>query len=215
MEELSTVAVRVVGALIEKEITTPDVYPLTINALTTACNQSSNRDPVMTLDDATVMDAVVALSKRGLVREVQRADSRARRYRQTFSEALHLHAAETAIMCVLMLRGPQTTGELRTRTARLHEFTELAQVDITLQSLMGMAEPLVVQLPRQPGQKEVRYAHLLSGEPQLPAHSAPTVQEATSIAPTRVDRMAEEIAALRAELTELKARFEEFRRQFQ
>ena len=208
---LDAVAARVLGSLIEKESTTPDTYPLTLNALTAACNQSSNRDPVMSLDEATVLDSVQNLIRQSFVREVYRSDSRAKRYRQTMSETLSLHPAEMAVMCVLMLRGPQTTGEIRTRTSRLHEFTEMAQVDITLQALMTLSTPLVVQLPRQPGQKEVRYAHLLAGEPDTSAlhHAEPPASRSG-----RIDDLENEVVELRRELSELKQRFEEFQKQF-
>lgn len=214
-EPLDAVSVRVIGSLIEKEITTPDNYPLTVNALTAACNQTTNRDPVMNLDEPTVVKAIQDLTRKGLVREVLRNDSRAKRYRQTLSDSLSLHAPETAIMCVMMLRGPQTTGELRTRAARMFEFRDLPHVEVTLQSLMTMTEPLVVQLPRQPGQKETRFAHLLAGEPQYvaPDPVAPTPR-AASRDDGRVETLENEVAALRAEVAELRARFDEFRSQF-
>src|SRR5688572_25734789 len=148
---IDVVGVRVLGSLIEKEITTPDNYPLTLNALTAACNQTSNRDPVLNLDEAAVMQSLDDLGRRALTGAVQRSDSRVKRYRQRMSETMHLHAAETAVMCVLMLRGPQTTGEIRTRAARLFDFIDIAQVEITLQALMTLSTPLVAQLPRQPG----------------------------------------------------------------
>ena len=210
---LDAVAVRVLGALIEKESTTPDTYPLTLNALTAACNQSSNREPVMNLDEATVLDSVQNLTRQSLIREVHRSDSRAKRYRQTLSEKLSLHPPEVAVMCVLMLRGPQTSGELRTRTQRLHEFIELAHVDITLQALMTMSTPLVAQLSRQPGQKEVRYAHLLSGEPQIPV--ATEQEQRPRGDSSRMEALEAEINQLRSEMAEMRARFEEFRSQFQ
>lgn len=213
MDQLDVAAVRVLGSLIEKELTTPDNYPLTLNALTTACNQTSNRDPVLQLDEATVSKSLEDLDRRTLVRAVHRSDSRVRRYRHLLSESMHLHAAETAVMCVLMLRGPQTTGEIRTRTARLFEFTDLAYVEITLQALMALSPPLVAQLPRRAGQKEVRYAHLLAGEPTV---DTPEQSEATEPAETsRVEALEQNVASLRAELSELRARFEEFRQEFQ
>lgn len=202
--------VRVLGSLIEKESTTPDNYPLTLNALTAACNQTSNRDPVLDLDEATVARSLADLARRDLVKDVQRHDSRVKRYRHLMAETLRLHQPEIAAMCVLMLRGPQTTGEIRTRSARLYEFPDLARVELALQALMSLTKPLVAQLPRRPGQKEVRYAHLLSGEPQLP--------EADSAAPpapareTRVEALEREVASLRSELTELRTQFDEFRR---
>lgn len=213
MDQLDPTSVRVLGSLMEKEKTTPDIYPLTINALTSACNQSSNRDPVMSLEEADVSKSLAELARRGLAREVYRSDSRAKRYRQTMSEALSLHDAETAVMCVLMLRGPQTTGAIRTRTARLFEFLELAQVDITLQALMTLAPPLVAQLPRQPGQKEVRYAHLLSGEPEAVTPVASNDHAPAKM--SRIDALEADVAALRAEMAQLRAQLDEFRRQFQ
>jgi uncharacterized protein YceH (UPF0502 family) len=213
---LDVVGVRVLGSLIEKEITTPDNYPLTLNALTAACNQTSNRDPVLELDEATVSKSLEELTRRSLVRAVHRSDSRAKRYRQLLSESMHLHPAETAVMCVLMVRGAQTAGELRTRTARLFTFDDPAQVEITLQALMTLPTPLVAQLPRRPGQKEARFAHLLSGEP--PADTAEPGAAAEPAGPGRVSRieaLEQEVAALRAEMAELRAQFEAFRREFQ
>jgi uncharacterized protein len=220
-DSLDAIGVRVLGSLIEKEITTPDSYPLTLNALVTACNQTSNREPVLALDDATVLQSLEELGRRALVRAVHRSDSRAKRYRQLLSESMHLHDAETAVMCVLMLRGAQTAGEIRTRTARLFEFTDLAHVDITLEALMTMTTPLVARLPRRAGQKEVRYAHLLSGEPPpdtaAPAQAAAPAQGAAAALEEagRVEALEQTVASLRAELAELRALFEEFRRQFE
>jgi uncharacterized protein YceH (UPF0502 family) len=213
MEPLDAVGVRVLGSLIEKEITTPDNYPLTINALLSACNQTSNREPVMELAEATVAQSLDDLSRRSLVRSVHRSDSRAKRFRQTMSETLSLHPAETAIMCVLMLRGAQTAGEIRTRAARLFDFRDLPHLEVTLQSLMTLSTPLVAQLPRRPGQKEVRYAHLLAGQSEVEAQPATAAAEPPE--PGRVDVLEQDVAALRAELAELRARFEEFRREFQ
>src|SRR5215204_1664133 len=140
---IDVVGVRVLGSLIEKEITTPDNYPLTLNALVAACNQTSNRDPVLAVDEASVLKSLEDLSRRSLVRAVHRSDTRAKRYRHLLSESMNLHPAETAVMCVLMLRGAQTAGEIRTRTARLFEFPDLAHVGVTLQSLMTLPTPLV------------------------------------------------------------------------
>jgi uncharacterized protein len=213
MEPLDALAVRVLGSLVEKEITTPDNYPLTLNALTAACNQTSNRDPVMQVDEPAVLESLDLLAARNLARGIQRSDSRVRRYRHLLVETLHLHPSETAVLSVLLLRGPQTAGELRTRTARLFEFSGVAQVEITLQSLMGLSDPLVAQLPRGAGQKELRYAHLLSGEPQdLPADPAEAVPAHGSR--SRVGALEEEVATLRAELAELRTQFDEFRQQF-
>jgi hypothetical protein len=210
---LDIVDVRVLGSLIEKEITTPDNYPLTLNALTAACNQTSNRDPVLEVDEATVAKSLDDLGRRSLARAVHRSDTRVKRYRQTMSESLHLHAAETAVMCVLMLRGAQTAGEIKTRTARLFEFPDLAHVDITLQALMTLPTPLVAQLPRRPGQKEVRYAHLLSGEPRVDPIEPPAAED--KVETSRIEVLEQEVASLRAEMAQLRAQFEEFRREFQ
>lgn len=210
---LDPISVRALGALVEKELTTPDNYPLTLNALTTACNQSSNREPVMDLDEATVLGAIDDLTRRSLVRAVHRSDSRVRRYRHLMVETLSLHPAELAAMCVLMLRGPQTPGEIRTRATRLFEFPDLARVELALQALATLSTPLVVQLPRQPGQKEIRWAHLLSGEPEaLPIESGAEDRPSRG---GRMDALEEEVRSLRAELAELRERFEEFSRQFQ
>ncbi len=222
---LDPVAVRVLGSLIEKEITTPDNYPLTLNALVAACNQTSNRDPVMTLDEATVAGTLAELARRGFAREVHRSDSRAKRYRQTLAEALSLHEPETAVMGVLMLRGPQTPGEIRTRTGRLFEFRDVPHVEVTLQSLATLSDPLVAQLPRRPGQKEVRYAHLLSGEPPADVEPAPgagpvSATAARADAAARIGALEDEVGSLRAdieslqgEVARLRARLEEVRRE--
>ncbi|CAN5649481.1 YceH family protein [soil metagenome] len=220
---LDVIDIRVLGSLIEKEITTPDNYPLTLNALTTACNQTSNRDPVLEVAEAAVLKSLEELGRRSLVRAVHRSDSRAKRYRHLLAESMNLHAAEIAVMCVLMLRGAQTAGEIRTRTARLFEFPDPAHLDITLQALMTLASPLVTQLPRQPGQKEVRYAHLLAGEPRMelnvgtPSHddaSSDAAPEAPDEA-SRINALEHEVASLRADVAEVRKLLEEFRRQFE
>jgi uncharacterized protein len=219
MDPIDAVGVRVIGALIEKQYTTPDNYPLTLNALTAACNQTSNREPVMDLDEPAVKAALDDLAGRSLVREVYRSDSRAKRYRHLMAETLSLHDSEAAALCVLMLRGPQTPGEIRTRTARLFQFNDVAQVEITLQSLMTLSQPLVAELPRRPGQKEARYAHLLSGEPPVAADDNIVAAPARA---SRIDALEQTVAALQAEMMELRAelaevrtQLDEFRRAFQ
>jgi hypothetical protein len=210
---LDVVAVRVLGSLIEKEITTPDNYPLTLNALVAACNQTSNRDPVLAVDEATVSRSLEDLAQRSLVRGVHRSDARVKRYRHLMSESLNLHPAEIAVMCVLMLRGAQTAGEIRTRAARLFEFVDLTHVEVTLQALMTLSTPLVAQLQRQPGQKEVRFAHLLAGEPHA---DAPGPAATVDLVDTdRVEVLELAVETLRAELADLRVRFEAFRREFQ
>jgi uncharacterized protein YceH (UPF0502 family) len=215
---LDDVCVRILGALIEKELTTPDYYPLTLNALTAACNQSSNRDPVMALDEAAVQAGIDELTKRNLVRQVYKSESRAKRYRHTLAETLHLHPAEIAVICVLMLRGPQTAGEIRTRTGRLFEFRDVPHVEVTLQVLATMSIPLVVQLPRAPGQKEMRYAHLLSGDVRIDAYVAAAASSPATRASQDDDRiraLEQSVESLTNELNALKERFETFLQQFQ
>jgi uncharacterized protein len=220
---LDPVEVRILGSLVEKEMTTPDNYPLTLNALTTACNQASNRDPVLDLDAATVATSLEGLARKSLVRPVHRSDTRAKRYRHLLSESLNLHPAEIAVMGVLMLRGAQTAGEIRTRTARLHEFRDLPHVEVTLESLMTLSTPLVAQLPRQPGQKEARFAHLLSGEPGPDTRATPedrgdAGEPGPSVAAPpagRVEALEEAVASLRAEVAELRGMLEEFRQAFE
>lgn len=210
---LDSASVRVLGSLIEKERTTPDSYPLTLNALIAACNQTSNRDPVLRLDESTVAAAVDDLSRRQLVRGALRSDSRVPRYRHLLAETLNLHPAEIAVLGVLMLRGPQTVGEIRTRTARLFDFPDLARVELTLQSLASLSQPLVASLPRQPGHKELRYAHLLSGEPQVEAASVVALHD--GVDGDRIDALERQVASLLTELDDLRTQFEEFRRSFQ
>jgi uncharacterized protein YceH (UPF0502 family) len=205
---LTDIEVRVLGALIEKEITTPDYYPLSLNSLVAACNQTSNRDPVMHLDESAVIDATDGLRDKKLVHKVDRGESRVVKYRHVLYEALNWGRPVIAVMCVLMLRGPQTAGEIRTRSGRLYDFTSLDEVELTLNSLMSGDSPLVVRLPRQPGQKELRYAHLLSGEVSFTSPE-PEPAEATSTADN--DR----IARLEQEIEELKRQFAEFRKQFE
>jgi len=218
-QPLDDVGVRILGALIEKKFTTPENYPLTLNSLTAACNQTSNRDPVMSLDETAVQLSLDELAERLLVRGVHRGDSRAMRYREELSQTLHLHQPELAALCVLLLRGPQTPGEIRTRAARMFEFSEPRQVEITLESLMELSTPLVTLLPRRRGQKEARYAHLFSGEPQGDAtDEAEPAPSATARLPAvgeRVEALEREVGALRAEMADLRAQLGAFRSQFE
>lgn len=217
MELLSEIDVRVLGSLIEKEITTPDNYPLSLNALVNACNQSSNRDPVVRYDEATVKASVDRLRKYSLVRSMQRSGERVMKYLHLLGDAMDLDRAQLAVLDVLMLRGPQTLGEVRTHAGRMYEFQRLDDVEATLDGLATRSpEPLVVRLERQPGQKEARYAHLLSGEPAVA--SAPAAEPEADVVPPRSDRLEilermvetlkSEVAELRAELQELKRVFE-------
>ena len=215
---LNSVEVRVLGSLIEKEITTPEYYPLTLNALVNACNQISNRDPVVSFDEKTVARALESLREKKLTWMVTGV-GRVPKYEHRFAEAFQLAAQEIAVLCVLMLRGPQTVGEIRGRTGRLYEFKELEEVDLTLQALMAAQPPFVVRLPRQPGTKEARYAHLLEGEVQVEER-----QPAARLEPATVDVRQEnerlaaletELVQVRADLTELQQQFLEFKRQFE
>jgi len=208
---------RVLGSLVEKDITTPDYYPLSINALVNACNQKSNRDPVLSLNEETVRQALHSLNEKGLAGTASTADSRVPKYEHRMQEAFNFTRRETAVLCVLMLRGPQTPGELRGRTERMHRFEDLTDVQSTLQKLMTREEPLVKVLPRQPGTKEARYAHLLCGEqPGWDAPAAPLPVEAGSSADgERIARLEEEVANLQKEIADLKQEFAGFRRQFE
>jgi len=217
LEQLDATEARILGALVEKQLTTPEYYPLTLNSLVTACNQKNNRDPVMTLDERSATDAIERLRDRNLVYVFYGSTSRVPKYKHMLPSVYELDPAETAIMAVLILRGPQTLGELRERTGRMYEFTGLGQVQETLDNLMRREEPLVVKLERLPGQKEQRFAHLLSGDIDVEAlASAATQQSARSVGdPSRMEKLEQEVSALRSEVEELKATFEEFRKQFE
>jgi uncharacterized protein YceH (UPF0502 family) len=212
---LTVVETRILGCLIEKEVTTPDYYPLSINSLMNACNQKSSRDPVMELDEDAVRQGLHGLQDKGLVRAS--LDSRVSKYEHLFQEKLNLGRREIAILCLLFLRGPQTPGELRGRTERLYRFDELTDVQSTLQRLMEHDPPLVKVLPRQPGTKELRYAHLLSGDVEgfevpVAAVWTPAADEAAQNA-TRIAALEQQVADLQQELGELKRQFAELREQ--
>jgi uncharacterized protein YceH (UPF0502 family) len=203
---LDPVETRVLGSLVEKELTTPDAYPLSLAALTAACNQKSNRDPVMSLDEATVQDVVHALMKKHQVREQGSAGGRVSKYAHRLSSSLDdaavLSRPQLAVMAVLMLRGPQTVGELRTRTTRMYDFDSLAAVEHTLLELATREpEAYVAELPRQPGQREQRFMHLLGGDAPPPATVMPRAQGGDD---ERLAALEAEVAALRAEVTELR-----------
>ncbi len=219
---LDAVETRVLGALVEKEITTPDYYPLSLNALVNACNQKSNRDPVMELNESAVRTALRSLDDKALARSAVAGDSRVAKYEHQLQEAFNFTRPEMAVLCELMLRGPQTPGELRSRASRLHPFEELSAVHSALQRLMQRESPLVKLLARQPGTKEARYAHLLSGDvAEAPPQESPERPEASPAsqnhAPVdnRLVRLEEEISDLKAELAELKLQFAKFCNQFE
>jgi uncharacterized protein YceH (UPF0502 family) len=201
---LTAAQARVLGALVEKEVTTPDYYPLSLNALINACNQRSNREPVMDLDEEAVRQALHGLEDKRLAGRARGADGRVTKYEHWLGEAFNFSRAETALICVLLLRGPQTPGELRGRTERLHRFDEIGEVLAGLQKLMEREPPLAAVLPRQPGTKESRYAHLLSGpvEP-APAEAGFARPEGGPIA-GQDSGQEERIAQLEATVAELR-----------
>ena len=208
---LTDIEARVLGSLIEKQVTTPEYYPLTINALTLACNQKNNRYPVTSYTENQVSDAVERLREKNLSYVFYGSTSRVPKYKHVMPEVMHLSHPEVALMCVLMLRGAQTLGELRGNASRLHDFPGLEEVEQTLNGLITRDEPLVARLPRQPGQKEGRFAHLLSGEVNLE-----TFVETERAAPVaRRASLEEKVDALTAEVEKLKEQFEQFRKQFE
>jgi len=220
---LSEMECRVLGSLVEKEVTTPEYYPLSLNALVNACNQKSNRDPVMNLEESAVREALHSLEGQSLIRSVSPADSRVTKYEHRLQEAFNFYRHETAILCLLLLRGPQTPGELRSRSDRMHTFDDLGAVQSSLQHLMKREPPLVAVLPRQPGTKESRYVQLLSGAQENAAtapsgavqHPPPPSLGDSPGNAARVAQLEAEVAALRAELAELRERFASFQKQFQ
>ena len=234
---LSETEARVLGCLVEKEITTPEYYPLSLNALVNACNQKSNREPVMTLDEEAVRQALRSLNDQALARSAA-GDSRVAKFEHRLQEVFNFHRHEIAVLCVLLLRGAQTSGELRTRTERMYHFEDLDGVQSALNLLMKRDPPLVKILPRQPGTKESRYVHLLSGdaEPHVTftdlaseaeGHSsgatrasAASAAESSSTSaaahgPDRVTRLESELASLQDEIADLRQQFAQFRKQFE
>jgi hypothetical protein len=215
--ELSDIEVRVLGSLVEKQVTTPEYYPLTLNALTLACNQKNNRSPVTSYSETAVSAALETLREKNLAYVFYGSTSRVPKYKHVLPEVMHLSQAELALMCVLLLRGPQTPGELATRAFRLYEFSGLEEVETTLGSLMSREpDPLVMRLPRQAGQKEARFAHLLAGEVAID-------ETREEVAPARSrgrdnDRVATleaEVERLRGDVMMLKEQFEGFKKQFE
>lgn len=205
--ELDEVEVRIVGALIEKDITTPEYYPMTMNALVNACNQRSNRDPVVAYDEATVADGIERLREKRLVGVLTGGSNRVPKYSHRLQDALNLGRREVALLCELMLRGPQTVGELRDRAARMHRFSDLEEVESCLRTMSS--HQLATQLERQPGQKETRYAHLLSGEPAAPEIDAGAVP-GRSGTPGGLEAR---VAALEAEVRLLREQLERVQRE--
>jgi uncharacterized protein len=215
---LNDVETRVLGSLVEKDVTTPDYYPLSLNALVNACNQKNNRDPVTSLDEDAVRQALTTLQEKRLAGPTSSADSRVTKYEHRLQEAFNFTRGETAILCVLLLRGPQTPGELRGRTERMHRFEDLTEVQSTLQRLMQRDPPLARVLARQPGTKEARCKHLLAGDVEDAADvtrpESPVAAESNS-ATGRLIRLENEVADLRKDVADLREQFASFRKQFE
>ena len=219
--QLSATEVRVLGALVEKEITTPEYYPLSLNALVNACNQKSNREPVMTLDEEAVRKALRSLTDQSLARSAS-GDSRVAKYEHRLNELYNFHRHEIAVLCVLMLRGPQTPGELRTRAERMYAFEDLEAVHSALNLLMRREPPLVKVLARQPGTKESRFMHLLAGDVAPESHSTTAVDSLEPVNDAvstrdreRIEQLEAEVADLRREVETLREQFASFQKQFQ
>src|SRR6202045_94392 len=209
---------RVLGALLEKEITTPDYYPLSLNSLVNACNQKSNRDPVMNVDEDSVRDALRTLQDNSLARSVSAVDSRVTKYEHRLQEAFNFDRREAALFCELLLRGPQTVGERRTRAERMHPFDDLSEAQSALQRLMNREPPLVKVLARQPGTKESRYIHLLSGDEKAVSSTAGRREVPTAVEGEKMDgfsRLSSEMAELRRDVADLKQQFAAFRKRFE
>jgi len=215
---LTDIEIRVLGSLVEKQVTTPEYYPLSLNALTLACNQKNNRHPVTSYTETLVEQAVETLREKNLAYVFYGSTSRVPKYKHVLPEVMHLSHPEVAVMCVLMLRGPQTPGELRGNGSRLHEFTGLEEIEQTLNGLITRDEPLVVRLPRQAGQKEVRFAHLLTGD--LDVESLAGEVEHTVATPRRssheqMERLEQKVDALTTEVESLREQLEQFKKQFE
>lgn len=221
MNLLNDIEVRVLGSLMEKQMTTPEYYPLTLNALLHACNQISNRDPVVSFDEKTIAQALESLREKNLAYVFYGADSRVPKYKHVMPEIFHLSRPETAVLCVLMLRGPQTIGELRGRTGRMYEFADLAEVESTVEELAAREdEPLIKRLPRQAGKKDSRYAHLLAGEIAVEEQPARTPRVEPVVLEVRaenekISKLESEVQQLREEVNDLRQRFDEFKKQFE
>ncbi len=216
--KLNQIEIRIIGSLIEKEIATPEYYPLTLNSLVNACNQKSSRDPVVNYDETIVENTINSLREKRLVRRVTGDDMRVPKYRQTFTEEINLSSDETALICVLMLRGTQTPGEIKSRTNRLYNFENLNSIHETLEKLSKRESPLVKKLPRQAGMKEARYAHLLAGEEILDYNEFPAVAAGTDGSDSKndlINSLQEEIKMMRNDLNLLKEQFLKFKKQFE
>jgi len=217
VNNLNEIETRVLGSLVEKELTTPEYYPLSLNALINACNQKSNRDPVMNLNADAVNQALRNLDKEGLAGPADAMDNRVRKFGHRLAEAFNFDRREIAVLCELLLRGPQTPGELRSRAGRMYEFSDLGQVQSALQRLAQRDPPVAKMLARQPGTKESRYAHLLSGDvqPQTPPMATQAAVTPGTADGERITRLEGEVATLQKEVTDLKQQLAAFRKQFE
>ena len=219
MLTLNEVETRVLGSLIEKQITTPEYYPLTLNALTAACNQKNNRHPVTLFSESDIEEALYTLREKNLAYVFHGSTSRVPKYKHVVPEVMHLSPPEVAVLCVLMLSGPQTVGEIRTRGSRLYEFSGLEEIEETLRALGSREdEPLVMKLPRQPGQKDARFVHLLSGKPDVEGMiESASVERATRRTANhdRVATLEQQVRSLTEQVNKLAEQFEEFKKQFE
>ncbi len=215
VEILNETEARVLGSLVEKQLTTPEYYPLTLNALVNACNQKSNRDPVVSYDETTVTGVLERLRDRNLVYVFYGSTSRVPKYKHMVPSVYELDPPAVAVICVMLLRGPQTLGELRTRTERLHAFAGLGEIQEALDGLARRDEPLVIKLERLPGQKEARFAHLLSGEIDISTLPVPRISGGRSIDNERIEALDAEVKELKTEVESLRGMFEEFKKQFE
>lgn len=213
LRDLDPISIRVLGSLIEKELSTPEHYPLSLNALTAACNQSSNRDPVMSLDESAVSQSIDRLRRQGLVRSFQGIGSRVPKFSHLLTEAGDFTRAETAVLGVLMLRGPQTQAEVRTRAARLMPGDDQTGLDATLEGLAAREPAMVVRLTRRPGQKESRFAHLLGGPMEQATDDMMSVSATER--PDRIGALEELVTELRNEVADLRSQLASFRKQFE
>lgn len=215
---LNDIEVRILGCLIEKENTTPDYYPLTLNSLVSACNQKSNRNPIVSYDETTVVRGLDGLQDKGFSEKIYKADSRVPKYQHLFTKKFNLSRSEIAVLCVLMLRGPQTAGEIRGRSERIYKFDGLNEVDEAINSLTHKEQPMLTKLPRQPGRKESRYMHLLAGEPDITEHDKNIADEAATLQVRseneRIAVLENEMAALRRDFDNLKKEFMDLKSQF-
>ncbi len=215
-EILNETEARIVGALVEKQLTTPEYYPLTLNALVNACNQKNNREPVVTYDEKIVTESLERLRDRNIVYVFYGSTSRVPKYKHMLPSIYELEPAEVAVICVMLLRGPQTLGELRTRTERLYEFGGLGEVQETLDGLARRDDPLVVKLPVLPGQKEARFGHLISGPIDVEAFAAAqSVPHSRVGGSERIEKLEEAVGELQREVAELRETFAEFKKQFE